>query len=374
MPHILIVDDVLDNIQLLGRVLHERIECSIAVAQDGEAALRAVDYQRPDLILLDVMMPRMSGHDVCRHLKADPETADIPIIFLTAKVEEDDIVAGLEMGAADYVTKPVRQEVLLARVRTQLKILEKEQRIVAESRQRSNLLHILCHDMANPIAAVRGFVHLLNADCDESQQELLDLASTALESANGIIVQVRETLALAEGKRSLTLEPLTLSALVEESVAILDERFRDKSIQVVIELEDDGPVLAEKISFINSVLNNLLTNAVKFSDPGGTVTLRSRAVESGVELVVEDQGIGMSPELAASVFDFSSSTSRVGTMGEEGTGYGMPLLKGFMDAYGGDVTIESNPRSGSGAKDGFTRIRLTFQRATDEGVEEAEAE
>lgn len=363
MPHILIVDDVLDNIQLLGRLLHSRIECSIAVAQDGEAALRAVEYQRPDLILLDVMMPQMSGYDVCQRLKGDPKTEDIPIIFLTAKVEDEDVVTGLDMGAADYVTKPVRQEVLLARVRTQLKLLEKEKRLLEQNRQRANLLHILCHDMANPIAAVRGCIHMLYGDCADSQRDLIDLASSAMESANGIIMQVRETLALEEGKRMLILESLSLRAMVEESIAILDDRFRKKSIMIETDLMDDGPVLSEKISFINSVLNNLLTNAVKFSNPGSTITVSSVAAEDGgVELVVEDHGIGMTPELCEQVFDFTAVTSRLGTEGEEGTGYGMPLVKGFMEAYGGSITVESNPRSSFEGKDGYTRIRLHFRR------------
>jgi two-component system, sensor histidine kinase and response regulator len=364
MPHLLIVDDVLENIQLLGRLLRKRIEGTIAVARDGEAALRAVAHRRPDLILLDVMMPRVSGYDVCRQLKSDPATADIPIIFLTAKVEEADVVKGFDLGAVDYVSKPVQQEVLLARVRTQLKIIEKEQRILEQSRQQARLLHILCHDMANPIAAVRGCLHLLRTECrGEHEIELLDLASMAIEGAGGIVDQVRETLALTDGKRRLRLEALPLDELVAESVAVLEDRFRQKGVSLLVEVGEGQLIRAEKVSFINSVLNNLLTNALKFSDPGARVRVRSVSGDETIEVWVEDEGIGMSPELVASLFDFSAVTSRVGTQGEEGTGYGMPLVKAFIEAYGGAIEVESAPRQEG--QSGFTRMHLILRRAND---------
>jgi len=118
---ILIVDDTLQNIQVLGTFLKKE-QYRINVARDGVQALQAVERVSPDLILLDVMMPEMDGFETCRRLKAMADTRDIPIIFLTAKVETDDIVAGFELGAADYVTKPFNSTELLARVRTHLKI------------------------------------------------------------------------------------------------------------------------------------------------------------------------------------------------------------------------------------------------------------
>ncbi len=119
--HILIVDDTLRNIQVLGTILRQE-RYQINVAQNGKQALDVVSKVRPDLILLDVMMPEMDGFEACRHLKEDPGTADIPVIFLTAKVETEDIVKGFELGAVDYVTKPFNPTELLVRVHTHLSI------------------------------------------------------------------------------------------------------------------------------------------------------------------------------------------------------------------------------------------------------------
>ena len=117
---ILIVDDTLQNIQVLGTVLREK-GYQLNVAQNGKQALDMVHKVQPDLILLDVMMPEMDGHETCQHLKADPKTAEIPVIFLTAKVETDDIVKGFELGAIDYVTKPFSPLLLLTRAQTVLR-------------------------------------------------------------------------------------------------------------------------------------------------------------------------------------------------------------------------------------------------------------
>lgn len=120
-PLILMVDDVPKNLQLLGIIL-KKIDCEIAAATDGQQVMDMIAHHKPDLILLDVMMPVLDGYEVCSRLKADPNTTDIPIIFLTAKTESSDIVKGFELGAVDYVTKPFTPAELLARVKTHLEL------------------------------------------------------------------------------------------------------------------------------------------------------------------------------------------------------------------------------------------------------------
>ena len=121
LPTILIVDDVPKNIQVLGTLLNN-FECELAVAMNGQQALDTVAKIKPDLILLDVMMPIMDGHEVCRRLKASEKTKDIPVIFITAKSESEDIINGFELGAVDYITKPFIGSELLARVKTHLSL------------------------------------------------------------------------------------------------------------------------------------------------------------------------------------------------------------------------------------------------------------
>ena len=125
-PHILVVDDTPENLQIVGETLSLHVDCDLAFATDGYRALDSVLASPPELILLDVMMPGMDGLEVCRRLKANPATADIPVLFLTAKVESADVVAGFEAGAVDYVLKPFNPSELVARVKTQLRIRQSE--------------------------------------------------------------------------------------------------------------------------------------------------------------------------------------------------------------------------------------------------------
>lgn len=127
---ILIVDDTMPNIQMLGTVLRQE-DYQINIAQNGPQALRMAERVLPDLILLDIMMPEMDGFEVCMQLKENPVTQDIPVIFLTARVDTCDVVRGFAIGAADYVTKPVEASILLARVRTHLSLYHKTQELAA---------------------------------------------------------------------------------------------------------------------------------------------------------------------------------------------------------------------------------------------------
>ena len=130
LPLILIVDDIAENIRILGNMLAEN-KFRIAVATNGLQALRIVSVSKPALILLDIQMPGMDGYEVCRRLKADDSTRDIPIIFLTARVEPEDVLRGFTMGAVDYVTKPFRSAELVARVTTQIQLSQTKLELVA---------------------------------------------------------------------------------------------------------------------------------------------------------------------------------------------------------------------------------------------------
>ena len=151
---ILIVDDNPKNLQVLGNILKVK-KCKVGVANNGQQALQMTENINPDLILLDIMMPKMDGFEVCKRLKASPETKEIPIIFLTAKTEMEDIVRGFRLGAVDYVTKPFHSVELLARVSTHLELksaLDTQKELVAklqtaldEVKKLSGLLPICCH-------------------------------------------------------------------------------------------------------------------------------------------------------------------------------------------------------------------------------------
>jgi len=137
--NVLIVDDTPENIQVISGILYQK-GVNITIAQSGREALKTASRQRPDLVLLDIIMPEMNGFEVCKRLKKNPATKDIPIIFLTAKTQPEDIVKGFELGAVDYVTRPFNPAELLSRVFTHLELKKSRDLLSAQSQQRKELL------------------------------------------------------------------------------------------------------------------------------------------------------------------------------------------------------------------------------------------
>jgi len=355
-PNILVVDDTQINVTILVESLSNEYE--VSVAMDGQTALDLAAQETPDLILLDVMMPRMDGYEVCEILKNQEKTHNIPVIFLTAKTETEDIVRGFSLGAADYIPKPFQIPELLARVRTHLELQESRELIIQKANEQKELLHVLCHDLANPLTSILGVLELL----EESPEELPEYAPLMRDAAvNGsnVISLVREMRALAE--KPLKLESINLVDAIKESTSMLSIRLQEKGISLEVDVDPRLTVRAERISFINSVMNNILTNALKFSFPATKIVLKADPEAEQVQISVRDFGIGIPSDLLNDLFDISKATSRPGTGGESGTGFGMPLMKKFVGAYGGSIEVHSSTE-GSGAPVQGTEVILLLDR------------
>ncbi|MDH5680800.1 MAG: hybrid sensor histidine kinase/response regulator [Spirochaetota bacterium] len=355
---VLIVDDTPQNIQVLGQILDEA-GYQIIVAQNGVQALNTVAKVLPELILLDVMMPEMDGYEACKRLKEDPRTADIPIIFLTAKVETDSILKGFDLGAADYVTKPFNPSELLKRVKTHLDLKESKDKLEISNHNYRELIHILCHDLSNPISFMHGVMELGSVEPDLFNKFNKQMWS-AINSSLDIINLVRKMRALEEGKTELELSSVPIKSSVELSLEILGSKLKEKQIAIEIHIDDSLTALVEKISFVNSVLSNLLTNAIKFSNNGSTIILSASKENDRVKVTIKDQGIGMSKSILDNLFNLNIPTSRPGTGGEDGTGFGMPLVQKFIEAFGGEIEIFSEEKTDSSTDHG-TEVRLILK-------------
>ncbi len=334
--HVLIVDDMPKNIQVLGTTLRQR-DYQIYVAQNGLQALKILEEIHPDLILLDVMMPELDGFETCRRIKDNPATADIPVIFLTAKAESEDIVKGFELGAVDYITKPFKATELLARVHTHLELKASRDLIIKISNERKELLHILCHDLANSLGAVVSMLNI--SDHPEEFGEMKDYLRSTAQNGLNLINLVREMRALEEHR--LRLHRVDIPDAVAKSLRVLQQRFEQKNIEVTRQIPSALWARAEEVSLVNSVLNNLLTNAVKFSYPDSMIVIEAREEADRVLIRIQDRGVGISPRIMENLFDMNKTTSRPGTNGERGTGFGMPLVKKFVETYGGKLEIVS---------------------------------
>jgi two-component system, sensor histidine kinase and response regulator len=337
IPLILIVDDNDSNLQVLASLLMKE-NCDIAVARNGIEALEFVKMTSPHLILLDVMMPELDGFEACKRLKKDPKTGDIPIIFLSAKTEIEDILQGFELGAVDYVTKPFSSVEVLARVRTQLSLRRSMVELENLNRERKELLHILCHDLTNPIGFIKNSLILVD-DGILNINDIKDELYTAADNSLNVINLIRNMMALESKK--LKLISVNLHEALEISLTILKHKIDKKKIDVETAIDRELSVFTEQVSFINSVILNILTNAIKFSHHGSTLSISAEKRDSDVFIKIRDRGTGMPESILRNIFSLSHTTSRPGTENEEGTGFGLPLVKKFMEIYGGSIEIES---------------------------------
>jgi signal transduction histidine kinase len=221
--------------------------------------------------------------------------------------------------------------------------LAAEQKVLSLSQQRAHLIRVLCHDLGNPVSSIAGFIGYVEKAEGERRQKSIEMIKRSVAGAQAIIDGVRKMQALESGKLALEVTEQKLADLVGDAVASLDARIRDKGIQLEIKVDPELRVQVEKTSFVHTVLANVLSNAIKFSEPKARIEITSTTQPGGsVDLVIRDHGIGMPVELQTSIFSEVSVTSRPGTAGEQGTGFGMPLARKFVLAYGGKIGVESH--------------------------------
>ncbi len=354
---VLIVDDNLQNLKVLGNTIKNE-GWLLAVASSGQQALDFLEKKVPDLILLDIMMPEMDGFETCRRIKSNPELKEIPIIFLTAKVDSESIITAFEEGAVDYVSKPFNPKELIKRVQTHLELTQSRRLLIEKNEVQNELIHVLCHDLANPFSAIISFAELIQDNPDKSQ-EFTEIIAISAKNGMNIIDLTREIRATEE--KELKLDKLNLQKIITQSEQFLQIKLAEKEIQLQKSIPADLEIVAEEVSLINSVINNLLTNAIKFSNTGSSINISAEKVdEATAKVIIKDHGIGMPEQLVADLFDITKKTSRAGTNGEQGTGFGMPLVKRFMEKYGGNISVTSKS-IGDFADTHGTEIWLDFK-------------
>ena len=369
---ILIIDDSSVNIQLLNEILKN--EHDICFALNGEDGLSLAIKEQPDLILLDIIMPKIDGYEVCNRLKANEQTKNLPIIFITVTTGKLAEEKCLNMKAVDYIKKPFESSIVKLRVRNHLELkrnsdlllnISRDLVIALEENRRQNegrkeLLHVLCHDLINPIGFSLRLIQELKED-PSLFPDFINFIENSLENGIGVIRSVQKMIAMDEGKINFDLTAECLIDLVNESVAMIKQRLVEKELNLQINIDPTLMVKVEKTFFVNSILNNLLTNAIKFSSNGSEIVLNAKDDGIIVILSVKDHGIGIPEDILENIFDPSKTTSRIGTNGEKGTGFGMPLIKKVIKAIGGNISIESIEKKKSSRNHG-TVVSLELLR------------
>ncbi len=347
---ILIVDDVPKNIQLVANFLtQDGYEVNFAL--DGKKAIEHAGTENFDLILLDIMMPEVDGFEVCKQLKADPVTSGIPVIFLTAKTDEDSIARGFEVGGVDYIAKPFNPQELLARVKTHINLTLREQELKNLNQTKDIFLSIIGHDVKTPVANIVSLGELLMSSADTlDEAQKTDLLGDIVESGRQGIWLLENLLSwtrIQTGKMSYDPQDLMLEDIIIKNRLFIQPVADRKSILVSSKC-DSGLSLFSDVNIINTILRNLLSNALKFTMTGGEIIIVGTENEEGrVVLSVEDTGLGMSNERLNKLFSGIGQDSTPGTQNEKGNGLGLSLVHDLCEMIGADIQIESKLREGT---------------------------
>jgi len=367
---LLIVDDTPDNIAVLLEFFSHK-GFKVLASQNGQQGIRTAEYAKPDLILLDVMMPGIDGFEVCQKLKSNQETQKIPIIFMTALSDTNSKVKGLELGAADYITKPLQYKEVLARVNTHLKIHQQQQQIQLQNEQlqertlqleertqeleERNLeldafAHTVAHDLKNPLGGIIGLTDILvetmpdESSLSSNWTEIFQLLQQNSQQAVNIIDAL---LLLAGVSRTGQVEMfrLDMSGMIDK---LIEQRlpYLIKEYQAQIEVaEETWPTVQGYPAWVEEIWINYISNGLKYGGQPPHLELGYDTHTNGmIRFWVRDNGKGLTPEQQAQLF---TPFTRLHQKRVEGHGLGLSIVQQIAEKLGGQVGVESTLNQGS---------------------------
>lgn len=356
---ILIVDDVQLNLDLMKDILSEK-GYMIATAINGKSAIAKAKAHKFDLILLDVILPDIDGFEVCSHLKANQQTQDIPIIFLTAKREKESIIKGFQLGAVDYIPKPFSKEELLARVnfhltlrKTQEELIKSKEMAEGATKAKAIFLANISHEIRTPMNGIVGMIDILKrTQLTEEQHEYLDIIGISGENLLMIINDVLDFSKIEAGQITFERIRFNINDEIDEVIKILRYKAIEKNIELSFEVAPDVPLLLIGDPLrLKQVLINLCNNSIKFTAKG-FVHVRVNLVEMNESIVrlhfeVQDTGIGISPENQSKLFKSFSQADVSTSRKFGGTGLGLAISKNLVMLMNGSIGIVSEEGKGA---------------------------
>lgn len=383
-PKILIVDDMLHNIKLLNSFF-DLYKIDVIPAYNAMQALEIVNTKKPDIVLLDISMPEIDGFDLCKRIKDNPDTKDIPIIFLTAKNNLEDVLRGFENGGSDYITKPFNPQELLARVFAQLEIKYSKEtikqqndeliqtrnalfaeamKVVALNEQvydseamlknlnaaKDKLFSIIAHDLKSPLSTLKTQIEMM-ADyyADLTKEDVLESLQLMKESSNMLFSLLENLLMWSRsqlGKIEYNPDMFFINYIINDSLYALDKKLKAKNLTVNNKMEEIE--LFFDPFLLSFVFKNLLSNAIKFSKNNQQIDVYIKEKDSDfVKVAIKDYGYGMDSDTLSQLFKLDAEGAPMGIGENKGTGLGLILCKEFIQMHGGKIQAFSEPDKGS---------------------------
>ena len=347
---LLIVDDKPQNLRLVSDFLSEH-GFELMLTRSGEQALQKVHLATPDLILLDLRMPVMDGFEVCRRLKADPSTADIPVIFMTAEDETAQKVTGFALGAVDYITKPIQREELLARIqhhlqlhRLQKALFYRTQALALKNSELEAYGHTIAHSLKTPLAASSRFLEILlkfkSDNLSEEQRHLLQQAMSLLTTTGGAIDAL--LLLSTVSNQEVELSELDMAKITTRVLSQLSEA--RAAAQATVLLPRIWPKALGYEPWIAEVWLNLISNGFKYSGTPPRLELGGERDGLQARFWVRDNGKPLSPEECERIF---TPFTRLQQERASGHGLGLVTVQRIVAKLGGVVCARALGESGN---------------------------
>jgi two-component system sensor histidine kinase/response regulator len=350
---VLVVDDEPKNVTLLTDLLESR-NYTVWSAPDGEQGLALARDRLPDVVLLDVMMPRLNGFEVCRQLKGEQKTAIIPVLLVTALDARQDRLAGIDAGANDFISKPIDAGDLILRVRNAVTAKQLHDRVATQLRRlqeletaRDTLTHMIVHDLRSPLTGLQGYLDLLGMVAG-GNAEVLEYASEAqliTERLTEMISQVLDVSRLEVGQLPVSLTDTDLRALLPSAIGSLGPA--PSGIRVIFEMPQSPVQVMCDQDLISRVMINLVGNAFKFTPQGGRVWVGLAAAADRVRVTVADDGPGIPPEFRAVIFEKFGQAPQGRAAAVRSSGLGLTFCKLAVEAHGGNIGIEGAENGGA---------------------------
>ena len=347
---ILIVDDVRENVDILNQYFTAK-GFQTVLAYGGMQAIDKAERERPDVILLDIMMPDIDGFRVCEILKKErTHFKNIPIILVTAKEDIASKVKGLSLGAEDYVTKPFDIKELEARVNSALRLKKALDELKELNELKNQFLGMASHDIKSPVSRIEKTVEAILKNKASLAPEQLEQVKKIKEEAQGVFNLISDLLNVVKietGKMGLELEKVALDKLVEEVFRMNQMAAESKKIVVDVQIDKEVPKILADPARLLEVLENLLTNAIKFTPLGKKITIHLKKAKGGISLSIHDEGVGIPQNELPRLFDRFARLSPQPTYGEKGTGLGLSICKQIVDLHKGKIDVQSEVGRGT---------------------------
>ncbi len=357
-PQILVIDDQLENIQLLHEVL-KQAGYRVAGAKNGVQALALMPKIKPDLVLLDIVMPDMDGFEVCQALKALPDSHDIPIIFLTAKTNAEDILKAFEAGGVDYITKPFHHQELLARVHTHLTLKERTLQLEHLNKEKNRFLATASHDLRNPLANILTLTQLIKqasfSHIDQLQPFLPIIERSALKMMD-IINQLLDVNRIESGSLGFDREPMEIQAIMGQVVQSFEAAAQQKEMLLRWEPLPEPAQVHSNPQLVSQIFENLISNAIKYAPLGSQITVKMSADTAQYFVSVQDQGPGFTEQDQERMFHQFARLSALPTGNESSTGLGLSIIKQLTTILDASLSLATRPGKGACFTVGFDKL------------------